>query len=132
MTETQEELKSTDKDSWRITIGNINSFPMEHNGNDKYKLDILKKLVVDNNSDIIMISEHNRNVQNMSKNETLQKIIKHCWPRTITRMAYLKAASTAIFEPGGTIIITNSRSTNHTCHYGEDKHLLGRWNYITL
>jgi hypothetical protein len=132
MTEVRETQTDRYQDSWRITIGNINSFPTEYNGNNKYKLDVFKELLVGNNSDIIMISEHNRNLQNMRKNETPQQMIKNWWPRTITRMSYLKLTSQAVFEPGGTMIITNSRSSSHTCQNGEYQYLLGRWNYILL
>jgi hypothetical protein len=46
--------------TWRITIGNINSFPNGNEGTQQYKLDMFRKLVVGNNSDIVLLSEHNK------------------------------------------------------------------------
>lgn len=65
-------------EDWRITIGNINSFPTDSKGHNGHKVDILKKLVVQNGSDIVMISEHN-----LSHNAQPNNIVKKLWPRTI-------------------------------------------------
>lgn len=123
---------STNNEYWRITIGNINSFPTGSNGQNVHKLDIFRQLVVDNSSDIILLSEHNKNLNNLRQDEQPQHLMKQWWPKTITRATFLASNNKSTFEPGGTMIITNSRASAYTCYSGQDKHLLGRWNYITL
>lgn len=132
MTAVAQTFEDKNEAYWRISIGNINSFPVEDNGSSNYKLDMLKKLVVSNHSDLILISEHNRNIQNVQSAKQPNNLIKHWWPQTITRTSYLVSKSKSTYEPGGTMIITHSKATRHTCRSGEDKYLLGRWNYITL
>jgi hypothetical protein len=119
-------------DHWRIVIGNINSFPDGKSGSGQHKQDMLHNLVVNNDSDIVMISEHNKNINNIRYTARPGELMKKWWPRTITRMSYLSSDNKSTFEPGGTMIITHSRSTAQTCDNGEDSHLLGRWNYITI
>jgi Endonuclease/Exonuclease/phosphatase family. len=118
--------------TWRITIGNINSFPDESNGNNKIKLDTLRKLVTTNDSDILIICEHNKNLKTIGYHHQPSEIIKKWWPQTITRSSFLASSNSSKFEPGGTMIVTNTRATAHTCQAGEDCQQLGRWNYITL
>jgi exonuclease III len=120
------------KDKWRIAIGNINSFPNDLTGPNKYKLDTLRQLITRNNSDIIMMSEHNRNITNLNFQQRPSEIMKTWWPKTIVRSSFLVSSNTNSYEPGGTMIVTNSRSMAHTCQAGQDSHQLGRWNYITL
>jgi hypothetical protein len=119
-------------DSWRIIIGNINSFPGSEGGANKYKIDRLKELVIGNEGDIILVSEHNKNLLTIKQNDQPMEVMKKWWPSTIARSSHLVSTSKAMFEPGGTMIITHSRSTAHTCAHGEDTQQLGRWNYITL
>jgi hypothetical protein len=120
-------------ETWRITIGNINSFPCpEYNGIHKYKSDLLKKLVIEQEADIILISEHNKNIKITRHQHQPSEIMKKWWPNTIIRSSSLASSSTSIFEPGGTMVVTNSRATAHTCQAGEDSQQLGRWNYITV
>ena len=119
-------------DTWRIIVGNINSFPTDNKGSNQYKLDKLQKLLKENNIDIAMISEHNRNLEKVSHSDQPVTILKRWWPQTIVRSAFLRSDNSSTFEPGGTMIITHSRSTAHTCKAGEDVHWLGRWNFITL
>jgi len=57
---------NSDNDTWRIIIGNINSFPTGTNGINQYKLDKLQTLLNKKGIDIALISEHNRNVQKLS------------------------------------------------------------------
>jgi exonuclease III len=117
---------------WRIIIGNINSFPGVEGGTNKYKLERFKKLVIGNEGDIVLLSEHNKNLSVTKHHNQPAEIMKRWWPSTITRASYLASTSKAGFEPGGTMIITHSKATAHTCQAGEDKQQLGRWNYITL
>lgn len=117
--------------SWKIIIGNINSFPSEYDGKNKLKMDMLKKMVTGQHTDIIMISEHNRNLANMGKNSQPLELVKRWWKNTIVRSSYLISSSKAMFEPGGTMIIT-TKSKALTCAAGVDKDNLGQWNYITL
>lgn len=117
---------------WRIVIGNINSFPNEKDGRNKYKLETLKKLVMRKHTDIVMISEHNRNLSKLATKNQPMEIIKRWWNRTIVRASYLTSANKSVFEPGGTMIITNERSSAHTCESGVDRDSLGRWNFVTL
>jgi hypothetical protein len=124
--------KTPQNQLWRIIIGNINSFPNDSSGNSKVKLNNLRKLVVENHSDIILMSEHNKNIMNMDYHQQPASILKHWWPNTIVRTAVLSSTSKAKYEPGGTMIVTNTRATAHTCMAGEDSQRLGRWNYITL
>lgn len=118
--------------TWRLTIGNINSFPDESNGNNKIKLDTLRSLVTKNHSDIIIMCEHNKNLKTIGYHNQPSEILKKWWPQTITRSSYLASSNSSKFEPGGTMIVTNTRATAHTCQAGEDSQQLGRWNYITL
>jgi Reverse transcriptase (RNA-dependent DNA polymerase). len=118
--------------TWRITIGNINSFPNDPNGMSKFKIDKLRQLVVNNQSDIVLMSEHNRNLTNLDFHHQPSTVMKKWWSNTIVRTAFLASTSKARYEPGGTMIVTNSRATAHTCLTGEDMQQLGRWNYITL
>lgn len=120
------------KQAWRITIGNINSFPNDSNGTNTVKLDIFQQLVVGNQSDIILISEHNKNMTNIDYHQQPGLCMKKWWPSTVVRTSFLALTSRAKYEPGGTMIVTNSRATAHTCTAGEDSQRLGRWNYITL
>lgn len=53
-------------DQWRLIIGNINSFPGSEGGMNKYKLKRFKKLVTGKESDIIILSEHNKNLSKIS------------------------------------------------------------------
>jgi hypothetical protein len=123
---------NSDRKIWRITIGNINSFPTGNNGTSLHKLEVFRNLVVGNNSDIILISEHNKNLKNTQQFEQPKHIVHGWWPKTITRTSYLTSNSRSTFEPGGTMIITSTRASSHTFQCGEDKYLLGRWNYISL
>jgi hypothetical protein len=120
------------KNTWRITIGNINSFPDDSNGNNKIKLDTFQSLVTRNQSDILIISEHNKNIRTLRHHRQPSETIKRWWPQTIVRTSYLASSNTSTCEPGGTMIVTNTRSTAHTCQAEEDRQQLGRWNYITL
>jgi hypothetical protein len=95
-------------------------------------MDRFKKLVVGREGDIILISEHNKNLSVIHNRDRPIEQVKTWWPSTITRSSYLASTSKARFEPGGTMIITHSRSTAHTCAHGEDEQHLGRWNFITL
>jgi len=118
--------------TWRITIGNINSFPNRDSGPQQYKLDLLQKLVTGNNSDIVIISEHNKNLNIIPFKHQPSEIMKKWWPNTIVRSSFLASSSNSTFEPGGTMVVTNTRSTAHTCEAGADSQNLGRWNYISL
>ena len=113
-------------------MGNINSFPGSEGGTNKYKLERLKKLIIGKEADIIIISEHNKNISKLNHHDKPGEMVKSWWPATITRTSSLISTSKAKFEPGGTMIITHSKSTAHTCSKGEDTQQLGRWNYITL
>jgi hypothetical protein len=93
---------------------------------------MLREMVVGNESDIIMISEHNKNFNNVSYDAQPYQKMKQWWPKTSVRASFLSSNNKSTFEPGGSMIITNSKATAHTCHSGEDKYLLGRWNYITI
>lgn len=78
------------------------------------------------------MSEHNKNLSVIRRQDKPAEIMRKWWPNTITRTSQLASSSTAKFEPGGTLIVTHSRSTAHTCMAGEDEQKLGRWNYISL
>lgn len=118
--------------TWRITIGNINSFPIDSSGISTHKIDMLRNLVVDNESDIVLISEHNRNLHNVKQSAQPSQTMKQWWPNTVVRASFLSSPNKSTFEPGGTMIVTNSKATAHTCMSGQDVQLLGRWNYISL
>ena len=122
----------SEKMTWTITIGNINSFPHDLNGSNKYKLDKIRQILVNNDSDILMISEHNKNIDTIPYWLKPATIIKRWWKNTIVRSSHLTSESKSQFEPGGTMIVTHSRSSAHTCDAGQDLFQLGRWNYITL
>jgi exonuclease III len=132
MTTCNKNTKLKETTTWRIIVGNINSFPGTSGKNNPYKLDRFKKLVMDHGGDIIVISEHNKNMNATKNHNKPAEIVKKWWPNTITRSSNLSSTNSNQFEPGGTMIITHSRSTAHTCAHGEDTHQLGRWNYITI
>lgn len=117
---------------WRIVIGNINSFPHEEDGKNKYKLETFKNLVMKKHTDIFLISEHNKNMPKLANKNRPTEIIKRWWKRIIVRTSYLTSANKSTFEPGGTMIITNEQSSAHTCESGVDHDSLGRWDFITL
>lgn len=117
---------------WRITIGNVNSFPLENDGHNKHKLDRIKKVVIDNDSDILLISEHNQNLRNMQNAGNPIEIMKKWWKNTIVRASFLMSVNKSYYEPGGTMIVTHTRSTAHTFSAQYDRFNLGRWNSITL
>lgn len=122
-----------ERSTWNLLVGNINSFPNEIDGQNKYKLDKLKEPVIRGQTDILLISEHNRNIQNMQRKSQPLEILRKWWKNTIARASYLMTdGSKSIFEPGGTMIVTHSRATAHTCTAEQDTHYLGRWNSITL
>jgi hypothetical protein len=76
------------KNKWRIVIGNINSFPNEEDGKNKYKLETLKKLVMRKHTEIVMISEHNRNLSKLANKNQPTEIIKCWWNHTIVRASF--------------------------------------------
>lgn len=124
---------TVNRESWRLVIGNINSFPINcTRGCDMVKMEKFRQLVVEHGSDIIMLSEHNRNMSKVKYANQPSQVLKKWWPNTIVRASFLASQNTSTFEPGGTMIVTHSRSTAHTCKAGEDKHSLGRWNFITI
>jgi len=120
------------RDNWIIIVGNINSFPHDKDNHNILKLDKLRKMLMEQDSDIVLVSEHNKNLNRITKHMQPSTIIKGWWSNTITRSSSLASDSKTTFEPGGTMIITHSRSSAHTCHAEQDTQLLGRWNYITL
>jgi hypothetical protein len=128
----QKTTQNNGGNNWRIVIGNINSFPGEENDNNKFKLDRLRQLLHKHDYDIIMLSEHNKNIFSMNYHRKPSTLVKRWWQNTTVRWSQLISPSKATFEPGGTMIITHTRSTAHTCQSGEDRYNLGRWNYITL
>lgn len=118
--------------TWRIIVGNINSFPSSYCKDQKFKLDTMKDLLVHAHTDIVVISEHNQNIRRLSTRDQPAEQVKRWWPQTTVRTSSLISSSTERYEPGGTMIITNTRATAHTCAQGHDIQDLGRWNYITL
>lgn len=63
-------------DQWRLIIGNINSFPGSEGGMNKYKLKHFKKLVTGKESDIIILSEHNKNLSKINHHNKPSEMIK--------------------------------------------------------
>jgi len=120
------------KNIWKILVGNVNSFPHDQDGTNRYKLDKLKEVTVGREADIILMSEHNKNIEVTPYWLRPATLVKRWWKNTILRASYLVSESKARFEPGGTMILTHTRSTAHTCQAEEDNQQLGRWNYITL
>jgi hypothetical protein len=132
MNRTQTESSNIMENMWRIIIGNINSFPYDNTiGNNASKLETFKQLVTTTWSDIIILSEHNRNLKSLEFHHQPATIICKWWTNTIVRASCLVSNSRASFEPGGTMIVTHSRSTARTCQAGGDKQNLG-WNFITI
>lgn len=80
----------------------------------------------------MLIAEHNKNIVWLPKKKHPMSIMKQWWKKTAVQTSNLKSSSESSTEPGGTMIITNSRSTAHTIFAGEDAVLLSRWNYIML
>jgi hypothetical protein len=48
------------------------------------------------------------------------------------RSSFLASSSYSTYEPGGTMIVTHSRASAHTCMAGQDNQQLRQWNYITI
>lgn len=65
-----------DRSTWNLMVGNITSFPNEFDGQNKYKLDKLKELVMRGQTDILLMSEHNRNIQIMQKKSQPLEILR--------------------------------------------------------
>jgi len=132
MSNNNDNSKQKDIDIWSICIGNINSFPTGNNGTNQYKIDKLYEFLKGKDIDMALISEHNRNLKQVPYSEQPGTIMKRWWQQTIVRASFLESNNKSVFEPGGTMIITHSRSTAHTCASGSDNQQLGRWNFVTL
>jgi len=126
------ENQATNKDTWKITIGNINSFTHDGDGTNRYKLEKFKQITLGRGTDIILMSEHYKDIEKLPYWTRPTTLVRRWWSNTVCRFSYLVSGNEARFEPGGTMIITHSRSSAHTCHAEEDRQYLGRWNYITL
>jgi len=124
--------KKQDHGDWRILVGNINTFPREHGGEGKAKLDAFNHLATSSDSDIILLSEHNTNVKNTFIRDRPSQVMQNWWRNVQCRFEYIRSHSTLSYEQGGTAIITHSRSTAHTKEIGGDDRQLGRWNWITV
>lgn len=118
--------------AWRIVMGNINTFPCDERAGNEVKLNMLNKLIGNESTDIVLISEHNKNMRYLPKKLQPWTIMKSWWDRKAIRSTYLKLTVATTNEPGGTMIITTARATAHTIKAGEDEYNLGRWNYVTL
>lgn len=119
-------------DDWKILIGNINTFPNEYQSFNRVKLDKFRKLATTEQADIILLNEHNKNIYNLREQEKPTVIMSNWWEHGIIRTSSLTNKTHSRYEPGGTMIITHTRSTLHTCKAGYDVANLGRWNFITL
>lgn len=62
--------------TWHITIGNINSFMKNTGGTQQYKLDRLRQMVTQNNSDIVLMSEHVKNLTSIPFKNHPSEIMK--------------------------------------------------------
>ena len=113
---------------WKILIGNVNTFPRENSGENKVKLDMLKHLVTSSDCDILLLSEHNMNVQRTEHRGRPGTLMKNWWQHTISRFEWLKSTSESPYEQGGTAIITNTRSSAHTIAARGFTRKMGRWN----
>jgi len=124
--------RKQDSKNWQILVGNINTFPREHGGEGKAKLDAFNHLATSSDSDIILLSEHNTNVKIMHLRYRPSQVMWNWWQNVLCRFEYIKLLSSSGYEQGGTAIITHSRSTAHTKEAGGDNRQLGRWNWITV
>ena len=83
--------------------------------------------------DVMGLSEHNRVVSRMARENRPQEIIGKWQPRTVCRFTWLNnSTNTTTYETGGTGLITSGKGSTHTIGSGEDEHNLGRWNWVTL
>ena len=122
--------KSTD---WRLIFGNINTLGDYTNKNNAMKWDKFKYLSDETQPDIIGISEHNRVISRMSRENRPQEVLGKWQIRTVSRFSWLKNESnSSTYELGGTGIITSGKGSTHTIGSGEDKHGMGRWTWITI
>ena len=97
------------------------------------KWDKFKYLNDETNPDIIGISEHNRVISKMTRDNKPNEVIGKWQVRTVCRFAWMKEdKSTTSYELGGTGLITSGKGSTHTIGSGEDSHGMGRWNWITI
>jgi hypothetical protein len=118
---------------WRFLFGNINTLGNYNNRYNDMKWDQLKYIIDEVQPDILGMSEHNRVISRMSRENRPQEVMGVWQPRTVCRFSWLHStANTTSYEVGGTGIITSGKGSTHTISYGEDKYGLGRWNWVSL
>ena len=97
------------------------------------KWDQFKYLVDETQPDVIGLSEHNRIIRRMKREDRPQEVIGKWQPRTVCRFSWLNnTTNTTTYEVGGTGIVTSGKGTTHTIQSGEDEHGMGRWTWISL
>ena len=97
------------------------------------KWDQMKYIMDETQPDVLGISEHNRVVSRMKRENRPQEVMGPCQPRTVCRFSWLKSkTNTTTYEVGGTGIVTSGKGSTHTISSGEDEHGMERWNWVSL
>ena len=118
---------------WRFVFGNINTLGDYNNPYNAIKWDQMKYLMDEALPDVVGLSEHNRIISQMKRENNPQEVIGPWQMRTVCRFTWLKnEQNRTSYELGGTGMITCGKGSTHTIGSGEDKDKMGRWNWISL
>ena len=118
---------------WRIIFGNINTLGDNSNNYNAVKWDKFKYMIDETQPDVVGLSEHNRVITRMTRDNRPQEVMGSWQARTVSRFSWLKQENnTSSYELGGTGLITCGKGSTHTIASGEDEHDMGRWNWITI
>ena len=118
---------------WRLIFGNINTLGDYSNTYNATKWDQMKYICDESQPDVLGLSEHNRVVSRMARQNKPQEVMGRWQERTVCRFTWLKnIENKTTYETGGTGIITSGKGSTHTIGSGEDQYGLGRWNWITI
>jgi hypothetical protein len=122
-----------DSSDWRLIFGNINTLGDYNNNYNSVKWDKFKYLYDETTPDIIGLSEHNRAINNMKRENKPNEVIGKWHIRTVCRFAWLNdEKNKTSYELGGTGIVTSGKGSTHTIGSGDDEERMGRWNWITI
>ena len=118
---------------WRFLFGNINTLGDYDNRYNDMNWDQMKYIMDETQPDVLGISEHNRVISRMKRENRPQEVMGPWQPRTVCRFSWLKnKTNTTTYEVGGTGIVTSRKGSTHTISSGEDEHGMERWNWVSL
>ena len=113
---------------WRFLVGNIGTLPNEHTGYGKIKIDKWKNLAT-KNIDLNIISELNKDMGMLPRDEKLENLTKGWWNGLMCRLTFLKETDRAIRtlrQPGGVALLANWKCTSQIIAQGSNARHFGR------